>query len=406
MKQFVVILAVLLLWPVIEADAQENTADTDADETAPIVTEIDYGTDGDRLRLALKMRGEPVYDLFTLEEPNRLVLDFESLEWQADLTPLEDIDLIADLRYGLFRPGRMRVVMDLAQPVEVERIFIRGADEEIELVLDLTPTDPETFASRAGWPEDARWQGEEAVPVMPDQASSDLIVVIDPGHGGIDPGAIAGDLLEKDVVLEVALSLAERISREPGFTPVLTRSDDRFLPLRARLRIAREARAHIFLSLHADAITEGEADGMSIYTLSEESSDQAARAFAERENRSDVLAGADLEGDADDVTRLLIDLARRGTGRESDKLARSVLSAMRGNVDLIRTRPIRQAGFFVLKSPDLPSILIELGFLSSENDRKRFTSTDYAERVAEALVVGLHRWRAIADPAFTAQRTP
>lgn len=376
-----------------------------AQEGPPTVTEIDHGSDGDRLRLALKMRGEPLYDLFTLEDPYRLVLDFAALDWQADLAVLEEIDLIAGLRHGLFRPGRVRVVMDLTEPVEVERIFLRGASEDIELVLDLAPTDPARFAARAGWPENARWQAEEPVEAA-NAAPDDLIVVIDPGHGGIDPGASAGDLLEKNVVLKVALSLADRVRREPGFTPVLTRSDDRFLPLRARLRIAREARAHLFLSLHADALAEGEADGMSIYTLSEESSDRAARLFAERENRVDVLAGADLEGDADDVTRLLIDLARRGTGKESDKLARSVLSAMRGRVDLIQTKPLRQAGFFVLQSPDLPSILIELGFLSSENDRKRFTSTDYADRVAEAMIIGLRDWRTVADPAFTAARDP
>lgn len=367
----------------------------------PTLLELVHRNRPDGVRLILGFDQEPTYSLFTLTDPLRLVIDLAGVTWQAGEVTSDDIPYLTALRHGVFLPGETRIVMDLAEPLGLDHVSIRERGERFDLVLDLGPVSREVFDAGAGWPEGARWTAAQTT-LAPH--GTDLIVAIDPGHGGIDPGAIAGDLLEKDVVLAIGLTLAERIGREPGMTAVLTRDADRFLPLRARLRIARQARAHVFLSLHADTITEGQADGMSIYTLSDEASDKAADLFAERENRSDVLAGADLEGEDDDVTRLLVDLARRGTDVESDRLGREILGAMSGEIDLIRSRPLRQAGFYVLRSPDLPSALIELGFLSSEADRERLLSPEHAEKMADAMVEALKNWRKTADPAYTAPR--
>ncbi|MBY8975769.1 N-acetylmuramoyl-L-alanine amidase [Rhodobacteraceae bacterium NNCM2] len=342
------------------------------------------------------------HEFFTLTNPYRLVVDFPPVVWEADLAVLEASPAVSGARFGLFRPEEARLVIDLAGPFAVTSASSRDEGDKSIFEIVLSPISGDLYAATAGWPEGEKWEVPEID--IPDYAANDVIIAIDPGHGGFDPGATTEDLLEKDVVLSVGLALADRINREPGFTAVLTREDDRFVPLRGRLDIAHRAGAHVMISLHADSITTGQADGVSIYTLSEKASDQATREFAERENRVDILAGANLVGETDDVTRLLLDLSRRGNMPETDKLARALLSSLKTKVDMIDTRPYRQAGFYVLKSPDIPSVLVELGFLSSEADRERLQDPAFAKSIAEAMLIGLHRWRAIADPAFLAPR--
>ena len=363
---------------------------------------VEFRAGSGTLRIVLDMDAEPAFEVFTLADPMRLVVDFDG---PVTLEPTDIAlpgEIISTMRHGLFRPGRSRIVMDLAAPMIPSQIDVKADPDGAELIIDLSLVTAADFVDRSSLPEEAVWSDTR---IRDFQTGGDLVVVIDPGHGGIDPGANAFGLLEKDVVLTVGRALAERISAIEGMTAILTRSEDVFLPLRARLRVAREAQAHVFVSLHADSLLAGQADGVSIYTLSEESSDKAANQFAERENRADVLAGADLVGEEDDVARLLVDLARRGTDIESDKLARTILGSLDGKVDLLRTRPYRQAGFFVLRSPDVPSVLIELGFLTSEVDRARFLRGDYAERVADAVTQGIVEWKQIADPEYTAPRT-
>ncbi|MEM8841934.1 MAG: N-acetylmuramoyl-L-alanine amidase, partial [Pseudomonadota bacterium] len=350
----------------------------------------------------IRFAGMLEYSYFTLAEPNRLVIDFSDTQWKAPFDNVITSAAIEDLRFGYFRPGQTRLVIDLSGPYAVTSARTREEDAESVLTFALKPVEQAFFTTISGWPDGARWEPPEVADPL--NNGTDIIVAIDPGHGGFDPGANADGLLEKDVVLAVGLTIAERVDREPGFKAVLTRHDDSFVPLRGRLQIAHRAGANVFISLHADSITLGKADGVSIYTLSETASDQAARDFAERENRVDVLAGADLVGEADDVAHLLFDLSRRGTGIESDRLARLVLSSFDGTVKTLGTRPYRQAGFYVLKSLDIPSLLIELGFLSSEEDRERLTNPAFATAVAQAIVNGLVAWRKVADPAFLAPR--
>jgi len=224
--------------------------------------------------------------------------------------------------------------------------------------------------------------------------------MIDPGHGGIDPGASSHGLIEKTLVLRFSERLRRHIEAVPGLTARVTREDDRLVPLRERLRLAREARAHVMISLHTDALAEGKADGVSFYTLSNEGVADARQAFVDRENRADVLAGADLEGEADDVTQLLIDLARRGTNDQSIRLAGHMRDMLEGEIPLLRTRPHRYGNFYVLKAPDMPSVLVELGFLDSAKDRKRLTDVVWQERVAARLATAVERWAAEAPEGF------
>lgn len=239
-----------------------------------------------------------------------------------------------------------------------------------------------------------------APPLVAASATADVVVAIDPGHGGIDPGASAGGLVEKEVVLDFARMLAQSIEARPGLSAYLVREDDSFLTLRERIRKAREAGANLLISLHADTTEEGIAEGAHVYTLSAEASDEASVALAERENRAEVIGGISLEGESDDLAGLLVDLARRGTSEEDRKLAEAVVEAMRGTVPLLATAPHRSANFRILKAPELPSVLVELGYMSNEADRARLSSPEWRASAVEALVRGIELWVARASPGF------
>jgi N-acetylmuramoyl-L-alanine amidase len=239
---------------------------------------------------------------------------------------------------------------------------------------------------------------------VPSAQAGDVVVAIDAGHGGIDPGASADGLVEKHVVLEVARRLAFHLGRIPGLRGVLLREDDSFLTLTERIRRARAARANLLVSLHADTTRAGMAEGAHVYTISAQGTDEAARELAERENRSDVIGGIALAGEPDDLAMLLVDLAQRGTWRESERLAESVLEAMSGEVTLLPTIPHRRAGFRVLKAPEIPAILVELGYLSNPEDRRRIASFEWRERMAAALAHGIDAWTREASPGFLAPK--
>jgi len=230
--------------------------------------------------------------------------------------------------------------------------------------------------------------------------AGEVVVAIDAGHGGIDPGASAEGVAEKQIVLEFARRLATHIDHVPGLRALLIRDDDSFLTLSQRIRRARDGGANLIVSLHADTTHEGRAAGAHIYTLSREGTDEAAVELAERENRADVIGGIALAGEPDDLAALLVDLAQRGTGIEAVKLAETMLLAMAGSVTLLPTQPHRKANFRVLKAPEIPSILVELGYLSNASDRSRMASEEWRERMAAALTRGIHRWTSIASPGF------
>jgi len=369
----------------------------------PTITALYAEPAGSAARLVLAMSAPMDPEVFTLTEPNRIVIDFPGFAWEAGTPDASALPFITDLRHGLFRHDRARIVMELSEPVALRRIETVGEAGEggARLTIDLAPTSQEGFALTAGWPEGARWM-PETVRRPPD--GQDTVILIDPGHGGIDPGASSHGLVEKTLVLDIGRRLAAHVDAVPGLTAVMTREDDRFVPLRARLQIAREVGANVLISLHTDTVASGQAEGLSFYTLSRKGVDSAAEAFAERENRADVLAGADLSGREDDLTRVLIDLARRGTNAESIKITRHMKEHLKDNVALLKTRPHRYGNLYVLKAPDIPSVLIELGFLDNAQDRARLTEPAWQETVAARLATALEAWAAEAPPGFLKPR--
>ncbi|MEM7189299.1 MAG: N-acetylmuramoyl-L-alanine amidase [Pseudomonadota bacterium] len=378
-----------------------------AEESTPQLTGARHHLHQDRLRLIVEISPAPVFTLFMLNEPDRLVIDFPLLDWQAPDNVFDGTPYLAQVRYGLFQRDRSRIVVDLTEPLVVERAFTQVArgNEPGRLIIDLAPTRREAFDETAGWPEQARWRGE--APILPDlPGDGAILVAIDPGHGGIDPGTSFGKLTEKKIVLDFARRLAERVNAMDGYAAYLIRDRDEFVPLAERVARAHRVGANLLLSIHVDSVASGLASGVSAYTLSTTGTDDAADALAARENRADILAGADLGGETDELTRLLVELAQRGTQVESIKLADALIASLGKSVKLIKSRPHRQAGFRVLKAPDIPSVLLELGFLDNPADRRRLTDPEWLERAAEAMAKGVSQWSRVASPGFLKPRRP
>ncbi|WP_370231809.1 N-acetylmuramoyl-L-alanine amidase [Cognatishimia sp.] len=379
--------------------AQEFTALARVDAAASAITDARRG--GVQLDLALS-QGLP-WRIFTLDEPRRLVIDFREVDWTGiDAQVLDQAQNISDVRVGAYRPGWSRLVADLTVPLVLETAEMKLGDGQgpVTLSVRLKAANAEEFAARAGAPHDPRWDLPETVITREDREAkpdwAPTIVVLDPGHGGIDPGAERGSVTEKQITLQFARELRDTLRRAGNFEIILTRSDDVFVSLERRVAIAHEVEADIFMSLHADTVLEGYAQGATVYTLSEQASDAASQYLAERHNRSDVLSGIDLTGTDDQVAEVLLDMARRETAPRSERLAKAMVLGMQGAVGELNKHPYRQGGFSVLKAADIPSVLIEIGFMSSERDLANITNPEWRQALANGIRDGLQAW-VIAD---------
>ena len=303
-------------------------------------------------------------------------------------------------------------MIDLTRPARIERSFVLDAanDQPARLVLDLATTDRDAFmraiALNTRAPERALRKYEpEAESKNGDPRP---LIVVDPGHGGIDAGTrlAPSDSPEKSIVLEFGLLLRERLEKTGKYRVTMTRSDDTFVALADRVSFARERKASLFISIHADALMrrEGEAQGATIYTLSETASDAAAARLAEDENRADVIAGLDLSAETNDVADILIDLARRETKGLSVQFARALASDLR-NATRLHPQPLKSAGFVVLKAPDIPSVLIELGYVTNRQDLKSMTSDAWRGRTADAIVQAIDKYFAARNGVGAARTT-
>jgi N-acetylmuramoyl-L-alanine amidase len=356
----------------------------------------DYGKDGVQIQLSLS-QGVP-YRLFTLADPPRLVLDFQEVDWSGlSADALLVTDRVSQVQFGTYVPGWSRLVVELAQPmgVETSELSVDQVQGTAWLTLVVTPTTQDEFNGQAGAPYDPRWDLPPTVAIRaPDRApDAPLVVVLDPGHGGIDPGAEQGDLDEKDLMLLFARELREVLLRRGGYEVVLTRDDDRFVSLERRIALAHQAQADVFISLHADSLSEGLAHGATVHILSRDASDIASAKLAERHNRSDILSGVDLSGADDSVTGILLDLARQETQPRTEVLANALVDGMAQVGGPMNRRPMRAAAFSVLKAADIPSVLVEIGFLSSPRDLKNLQDSDWRAGMAIGISNGLAAWR-------------
>jgi len=350
---------------------------------------------GAELTLTLS-QGLP-YRVFTLTEPPRVVLDFREVDWQTlNIDTFDQSDRVTAVRAGAYRPGWSRLVAELSGPMVVDQVGLAmdHVTARAVLSLSLNTSDAAAFAAQSGAPYDPRWDLPKPAEVTATRPRTGgvLRVMLDPGHGGIDPGAERGAVTEKDLMLTFARELEEALLRAGGFEVSLTRTGDYFVSLERRIAMAHERQADVFLSLHADALADGGAHGATIYTLSQEASDIASAKLAERHDRDELLSGVDLSKADDQVTAVLLDLARQETTPRTGVLAQSLVTGMANQGGPMNRRPLRQAAFSVLKAADIPSVLVEIGFLSSPRDLENLQDPEWRARMADGIRDGLQLW--------------
>jgi N-acetylmuramoyl-L-alanine amidase len=410
MKPFALLSLVLRVLAALCALAASAMAQASMDTGLSALARLDAGqssiTDAgwSGMEVTLTLSQAVPWRVRVLDGPPRLIVDFREVDF-ADLANMPvDSELVLGLRAGVFRPTWSRLVVQLAQSMVVARAQMETTgdgmgDGSARVTIRMAPANAQDFAAAAALPEPPEWQLPKPAILPPPRQSlsaktGPLVVVLDPGHGGIDPGAQQGDVNEADLMLIYARAVKEALLRTGQAEVILTRDADIFVPLESRISIARAAAADVFISLHADALVEGGAKGATIYTLSADATDRAAQTLAERHDRDDLLAGVDLTAQDDLIAHVLMDMARLETQPRIDRLAVALETAIKDQNIKMHRRARQTAGFSVLKSPDIPSVLIELGFMSAPQDLANLQDPDWRARMAEAITSGVLAWAA------------
>ncbi|MFA7276173.1 MAG: N-acetylmuramoyl-L-alanine amidase [Pseudobdellovibrionaceae bacterium] len=375
------------------------------------VTSVRTGKHPDKERIVIELSQAPEsYRAFLLENPQRVVLDMDHFNWKTKGVSKPEGSFLRDVRYGELDQKRSRLVMETSSPVMILSAFPipRQKGQPDRFVIDIAPStardsSPQQIlgtmqssaaltlasapvAASAGIPVPLRRPNYTSPQDAPRPHAQKPLIIIDPGHGGPDPGAIgANGMYEKTIVLAVGLELKRQLEASGLYRVKMTRDRDIFIPLRDRVKFSRKNQGDLFISLHADSIRNSHVAGASVYTLSEVASDKETEKLADRENKSDLIAGIDLSHQEDDVAGILIDLAARDTMNQSRFLARTVLTTFNRNGVKTIDNTARSAGFAVLKAVDIPSILVEMGYLTNRSEVERLSTPAYRQRVALAV---------------------
>ncbi len=372
----------------------------------PVAIAARLAGDGKQTRFILDLDRAVTFRAFALADPYRVVVDIPQVNFQLGSgVGAGGRGLVKAFRYGLVMPGGSRIVFDLTAPAKISTSYVLEAanGQPARLVLELEEVDRAAFvaslapesrqALRPAAPDalPAALATANAAPEPPIQkpagpADPRPVVVIDPGHGGIDNGTQSSGESEKNLVLAFGLALRDRLEKSGKYRVVMTRDDDTFIPLNDRVKVARGLAAALFVSIHADALPrhEGDAQGATIYTLSDKASDAEAERLAETENRADAIAGFNLTEEPTEVADILIDLAQRETRTFSNHFARLLMGEMKPTVRLHK-HPLKSAGFRVLKAPDVPSVLVELGYVSNKSDLEHLVSESWRSRTVTSM---------------------
>ncbi|WBU61373.1 N-acetylmuramoyl-L-alanine amidase family protein [Paracoccus albus] len=376
----------LLIWLILPFAALAQDQAPKLDVAASSVT-----LEAEDLLISLRLtRGIP-YRLTLVAEPKRLIVDMKGAGADADdLAAIRGAELFEGLRNGPISDGWHRLVFQLRAPYAVESATMKSGDSA-RLDIRLVPVAAEEFVGASN-AVSAMWNlPEPTTPVVDPARPRPVRVAIDPGHGGIDAGAVEAGLREADLMLDFAHELTEKLIRA-GFEVVLTRRRDEFVGLEARMTEARASKADLLISLHADALPDGQAAGAAIFTWNTEADDRASRQLAARHDRADLVAGLDLAGTDDHIAATLMDMARADTQPRSEALAQHMSSSLAQAGLALRSRPVKGAAFSVLKSPDIPSVLVELGFLTDAGDRENLTNDAWRARMAGAISQAVVTW--------------
>ncbi|MCT4655251.1 MAG: N-acetylmuramoyl-L-alanine amidase [Cohaesibacter sp.] len=376
-----------------------------ASSSISTVTAARMAGDDQDVRFVLDLSQPVPFTAFVLQEPYRLVIDLPAVSFEIAQSEQElERGLISNFRFGTFSATRSRVVLDLSGPAKMNKVFgLPSVDgNPARLVVEMSAVSEQDFADQAlrqvfhvdGKGERAeRSMLQKRAPLPRAKKKSNLpVVVLDPGHGGIDTGAVSSrGIQESKLVLKFAKALKKRLEEEGGVQVVLTRESDKFVSLSNRVTFAQANHGDLFVSIHADTVPQSYVRGATIYTLSDKASDQVSAGLAQRENRSDLLAGMQIEEEDDVVADILISLTRRETANHSVLYSRTLVGVLKQSVRLSKT-PLRSAGFRVLKAPDIPSVLLELGFLSNKEDQSALTSPVWQEKAITAIAASIKRF--------------
>lgn len=375
----------------------------------PTVDSVRIGDHAKKTRFVVDLSAKVAFSVFTLADPYRVVIDLSEVAWRLKPDAIPAGKRITGFRFGLFRSGQSRMVLDVKRPVTVGKAFILGpnGNRGHRLVIDLADTTRKAFLSairRPALKSAAKARKPPPARARPRKRSPDIrpLIAIDPGHGGVDPGARGrSGSWEKHITLLQARELRRQLLATGRYRVMLTRQRDVFVRLRERIAVAQRAQADLFISLHADSIANRRIRGGAVYTLSERASDKEAAALARKENKADIIAGIDLNDQSTTVAKILIDLRQRMTKNESVTLAKGLVSELGKSMRLLRNNH-RFAGFAVLKAPDIPSVLIEMGYLSNRTDEKLLRQRKHRRRVARSITRAINvyfaRQQALRQP--------
>ena len=364
-------------------------------------------------RLILESAAPIAHQMLAIKNPSRLVLDLEDVELTSEIEQLPTLvhpgdPYIQSIRVGRFKPGVLRLVLDLKTEVNPQLFALQPYGEHgHRVVLDLyslTPPDPLMALLESERNDKPPAAAESARPKAPGSARRPVTVAIDPGHGGEDPGAVGHrGTLEKNVTLAIARRLKDLIDAEPGMRAMLTRDDDYYVALNARVQKARHVQADLFISLHADAFTTPTARGSSVFALSDRgATSAAARWLAQRENEADLIGGVNLDNREPMLAQTMLDLSQTAQINDSLRVGRSVLDGI-GAINPLHRGIVEQAGFAVLKAPDIPSILVETAFISNPDEELKLKSDLHQQRFAESIQGGVKRYFAQNPPLARAK---
>lgn len=369
------------------------------------ITGLRIGQGAGSARLVFDASSQFDYKIFTLASPNRLVIDTQNIDISSSIAQkMQDNAFIKNMRTGATGVSGLRIVFDLKRPIVVKKAFMLPPQSGFKwrLAIDMEVVSERDFAAKVGnsnviSSHDYNKKDSSAPANAPSsEAVSDAnrkrVIVIDAGHGGVDPGAIGySGTYEKNITFSMAKELKAMLDKNPKYKVYMTRSRDIFIPLRERVNISRSHRPDLFISIHADSARSSKATGLSVYTLSEAASDKEAAALAEKENKADIVAGVNFADYSKDVNDILLNLAQRDTNNSSSEFAYILSSEMAKIVKTV-SNTHRFAGFAVLKAPDVPSVLLELGYLSNPKEEKQLKQKSYRADLAKATVKAIDKY--------------
>lgn len=351
----------------------------------PVATDARVEQSGDNVRLTMMLSAAVEVDAWVQASPDRVIVEMPSTNFQIQANAKKAAGFVSGYRYGLFTADKARIIIDLSQPATIAKAEVRPVRGGFgEFTIELKKVARTEFLAEAGKVRKPQETPPPAMPAKPD-GERRRTIVIDPGHGGIDPGTMVASISEKAVVLAFGKALKEQLEASGRYRVVMTRDDDRFVSLSDRVQAGRGEQADLFISIHADSLMQAQdVRGATVYTRSERATDAEAAKLAAKENEADAAAGLETREEVQDVAGILMDLARRETRTFTGVFARNLVDKLGGSIKMHKI-PLRSARFWVLSAPDVPSVLIELGYMSSPKDAELLNSPEWRGKAVTAV---------------------